>query len=231
MIPGGMQGREQVRWGAPGRLGATADLRLDRDACPWMKEVTMTLTTRLLTEETWPDFSALVERNGGVWGGCWCMAFHAEGVGAGHTIAGNREAKRRHVENGTVHQVLVYDGEVCVGWCQFGRPAELPTIKNQRAYEKEADRLPDWRIGCIFTDPKHRGSGIATVAVSAALEHIADQGGGLVEAYPEQTEGRPEQRGTYLQTGPESLFERYGFARVRRIAKWRWVMRAAIVGT
>ena len=57
----------------------------------------MTLTTRMLTPETWDDFAALVEASNGVWGGCWCMGFHPEGVGAGHTQEGNREAKRWHV--------------------------------------------------------------------------------------------------------------------------------------
>ncbi len=37
---------------------------------------------RPLDETTWPDFARLVERHNGVWGGCWCMSFHAEGVGA-----------------------------------------------------------------------------------------------------------------------------------------------------
>jgi hypothetical protein len=36
---------------------------------------------RSLDETTWPDFARLVESHNGVWGGCWCMAFHAEGVG------------------------------------------------------------------------------------------------------------------------------------------------------
>ena len=43
-----------------------------------------------VTAETWDDFAALVEANNGVWGGCWCMGFHPEGVGAGHTREGNR---------------------------------------------------------------------------------------------------------------------------------------------
>ena len=38
-----------------------------------------------LDEATWPDFARLVERHNGIWGGCWCMAFHAEGVGRGTT--------------------------------------------------------------------------------------------------------------------------------------------------
>lgn len=183
--------------------------------------------TRPLASDTWADFAALVEANHGIWGGCWCMGFHPEGVGKGRTADQNREAKRGHVERG-LRQMLVYaDGE-CVGWCQFGTPAELPTIKNPAAYRRELDGLPDWRIGCLFTTGRHRGRGVARAGVAAALRAIADAGGGIVEAYPEQTTDRPPQRGGYLHTGPEELFAAFGFVRVRRIAKWRWVMSARI---
>jgi GNAT superfamily N-acetyltransferase len=183
----------------------------------------------MLTDSTWDDFAELVEANNGVWGGCWCMGFHPEGVGGEqHTAEGNRAAKRRHVRRGSVHQVLVYDEDRCVGWCQFGSPAELPNINNRRKYEQDLDELPDWRIGCVFTNPKHREQGVAAAAVAAALEEIGRSGGGTVEAYPEQTEDRKPQRGSYLHTGPEELYRQFGFVRVRQIAKWRWVMRADI---
>ena len=189
------------------------------------------LTTRPLTPETWDDFAALVEAHGGVWGGCWCMGFHPEGVGKGHTAGQNRENKQAHVRRGSVHQLLVFDGEECVGWCQYGAPAELPNIQNQRTYGaglSDSADLPDWRIGCIFTGKGHRRAGVARIAVTAALEAIERAGGGLVEAYPEQVEGRGPQRGAYLHTGPETLFEELGFVRDRRIAKWRWVMRRRV---
>ena len=181
-------------------------------------------TTRALTAETWDDFATLVEANNGVWGGCWCMGFHPEGLDR-ESASHNREAKHAYVRQGTAHQILVYDGKECVGWCQYGTPAELPTIKNRKAYDGELSELPDWRIGCIFTGKAHRGSGVARAAVAAALAAIKEAGGGLVEAYPEQVEGRPAQRGSYFHTGPETLFEEFGFERDRRIAKWRWVMR------
>ena len=185
-------------------------------------------TTRPLTADTWGDFASLVEANNGVWGGCWCMGFHPEGVGKGSTVSQNRDAKHAHVRKGTVHQILVYDGDECVGWCQYGAPAELPTIKNSKAYDGGLTDLPDWRIGCMFTGKGHRRTGVARAAVTAALAAIEEAGGGLVEAYPEQVEGREEQRGSYLHTGPENLFEECGFERDRRIAKWRWVMRRRI---
>lgn len=185
-------------------------------------------TTRPLSADTWDDFAQLVEANNGVWGGCWCMGFHPEGVGPGRTPSQNRDAKQAHVRRGTVHQVLVYDGQECVGWCQYGSPAELPTIKNPKAYSAGLIEVPDWRIGCLFTGKNHRRKGVARAALSGALAAIGDAGGGLVEAYPEQVEGRGPQRGAYFHTGPLNVFEDLGFERDRQIAKWRWVMRRRV---
>jgi hypothetical protein len=184
--------------------------------------------TKPLTPETWADFAALVEANNGVWGGCWCMGFHPEGLSKESSAAGNREAKRAHVDNGAVHQILVYDGDECVGWIQYGSPAEVATIKNRKAYEKELAELPDWRVGCVFTDSRRRRHGVARAGLAGVMRAIGEAGGGTVEAYPEQLDGRPPQRGAYLHTGPETLFEEFGFARDRRIAKWRWVMRTTV---
>src|SRR6516164_3412077 len=143
-------------------------------------------TTRPLTPDTWDDFAALVEANNGVWGGCWCIGFHPEGITKDSTGAGNRKAKLAHVNNGTIHQMLVYRDGRCVGWCQYGPPAEVATIKNPKAYEKGLAELPDWRIGCLFTGSGSRRKGVARAAVAGALAAIAHAGGGLVEAYPEQ---------------------------------------------
>jgi GNAT superfamily N-acetyltransferase len=183
---------------------------------------------RPLGPDTWDDFCRLVEANNGVWGGCWCMGFHPEGVGPETSADDHRAAKQSHVRRGTVHQILVYAREECVGWCQYGSPAELPNIKNPKAYDKGLVQLPDWRIGCIFTGARHRGQGVARAALAATLTAIRQAGGGLVEAYPEQVEGRKAQRGAYFHTGPESLFLEFGFTRDRQIAKWRWVMQVRL---
>ena len=90
---------------------------------------------RPLDESTWTDFSALVERNGGIFGGCWCMGFHPEGAGRDSTQELNRERKLSRVRAGTAHAALVLDGDECVGWCQFGAPDEVPRIKSRAAYE------------------------------------------------------------------------------------------------
>ena len=140
-----------------------------------------------LDASTWADFAALVERHNGVWGGCWCLEFHPEGAERG---AHRRSRKEERVRSGTAHAALVYDGNTCVGWCQFGSPEELPQIKHRRAYHAGLDRLPDWRITCFFVDKAYRKKGVSSVALAGAPKEIPRLGGGIVESYPEDPSGR-----------------------------------------
>src|SRR4051794_37640988 len=66
-----------------------------------IEPVTMTgFSEKSLDEATWPDFAQLVERHNGVWGGCWCMSFHAEGIGRARSPAQNRIDKECRVREG-----------------------------------------------------------------------------------------------------------------------------------
>ena len=94
----------------------------------------------------------------------------------------NRERKLARVRAGEAHAALVFEGDDCVGWCQFGAPDEVPKMKNRAAYEQNLTTLPDWRIACDFVGKGHRRRGVATAALAGALELIADLGGGKVEA-------------------------------------------------
>ena len=58
------------------------------------------------------------------------MGFHSEGVGKDTTADLNRDRKLARVRGGTAHAALVFAGDDCVGWCQFGAPDEVPKIKN-----------------------------------------------------------------------------------------------------
>jgi GNAT superfamily N-acetyltransferase len=178
-------------------------------------------TCRALDEPTWPAFAALVERNGGVFGGCWCMGFHPEGVGKHSTPALNRERKLSRVRAGTTHAALVFDGDECLGWCQFGAPDEVPRIKSRAAYEKGLSQLPDWRIACCYVGKGHRRQGVAAAALAGALDMIAALGGGTVEGYPEPAGAVSA---GFLYHGALSTYERLGFTRIRKIGKHRWVV-------
>jgi GNAT superfamily N-acetyltransferase len=174
---------------------------------------------RPLDESTWEPFAALVERNNGVFGGCWCMGFHGELSRTDATA--NRTAKEQRVRAGRAHAALVFAGEECVGWCQFGSPDELPQIKSRAAYEKSQVARPAWRIACCYVGKGHRRQGVATAALAGALDLIADLGGGTVEGYPEGADAVPA---GFLFNGALSTYEKLGFTRDRQIGKHRWVV-------
>ena len=180
-----------------------------------------------LDESIWPDFARLVEKHNGVWGGCWCMSFHEEGVGHSKAVGQNRSEKECRVREGRAYAALVYDGSTAVGWCQFGPTDELPRIKLKRDYLNGLTKLPDWRITCFFVDRNYRGKGIASIALEGALNEIARRGGGIVESYPEDVEGRSVS-GSFLHNGTVSIFERQGFQRTHRLGKNHWVVTKAI---
>jgi GNAT superfamily N-acetyltransferase len=177
-------------------------------------------TVKPLDESTWDAFAALVERNNGVFGGCWCMGFHPDGVGKDTTYELNRERKLERVRAGTAHAALVFDGGDCLGWCQFGAPSEVPRIKSRAAYEKGVTFLPDWRIACNFVGKGHRRQGVATAALAGAIDLIASLGGGTVEGYPEDGDSVPA---GFLFNGALSTYEQFGFVRDRKIGKHRRV--------
>jgi GNAT superfamily N-acetyltransferase len=187
-------------------------VRLDSMAEP-------TYTVKALDQSTWAAFAALVERNNGVFGGCWCMGFHPEDSRT--DAAHNRAAKEQRVRKGQAHAALVFDGDDCVGWCQFGASDEVPRIKNRAAYEKAQTTSPDWRIACCFVGKGHRRQGVATAALAGALDLIAGLGGGTVEGYPEGAGSVPA---GFLFNGALSTYEKLGFTCDRKIGKHRWVV-------
>ena len=184
-------------------------------------------TVRALDETTWEAFAELVERNNGVYGGCWCIAYHSTKPPA----LSNRETKHQRVLTGAAHAALVFDGHgQAQGWAQYGDPDELAGFKHQREYNKDAPPRPDWRIACIFVDKRHREQGVARAALDGALGLIARAGGGRVEAISEVTAGRSSQA-RFLFSATVELFERYGFVRVRQVGKHAWIVSRSLEAT
>jgi hypothetical protein len=182
---------------------------------------------RALTPETWDAFARMMERHNGVFGGCWCTWFQTMPAEKERTYEANRSLKQRLVDEGRAHAALVFDEDEAVAWCQFGSPEELPNIYHRKQYEAELDVLPDYRITCIFVDKKHRRSGLTEVALRGALELISQAGGGIVEGYPHDTDGK---KTSVLYNGTRGLFERVGFSYVRPKGMKNCVMRTHVPG-
>lgn len=79
----------------------------------------MPMTIRPLDEATWDVFAELVERNHGVYGGCWCRAYHPPRP----PDLTNQEARRQRVRTDDAHPALVIDGD---GPAQVGRSTTGP---------------------------------------------------------------------------------------------------------
>lgn len=185
----------------------------------------MTYTIGELNASTWPAFADLVERNNGIYGGCWCIGYHPE---CGRKDIDHRTVKEDRVRTGRAHAALVFDRDgFAQGWCQYGSVEELSNIKHKRAYDTDPPLVPDWRITCVFVDRKHRGNGIARIALEGALAQIARLGGGLVEAISETTMGRRAQ-GRFLFSGTAELLEQYDFRRIRQVGKHAWIMSRSV---
>jgi GNAT superfamily N-acetyltransferase len=178
-------------------------------------------TIKALGPDTWDAFAGLAERHNGVWNGCWCTWFHAQaGTGGriigpgcperGESFEGNRTIKQTLVRDGRAHAALVFDGDTAVAWCEYGTPAELPNIYHLKEYQAGLGQLPDYRLTCFFVDKKYRRKGVAAVALRGALDLIAQAGGGVVEAYPQDTDGK-KVSSSFLYNGTRGLFEQAGF--------------------
>ncbi|MBU6495729.1 MAG: GNAT family N-acetyltransferase [Acidobacteria bacterium] len=184
----------------------------------------MQFDIRTLDESTWDVFAELVERNNGIYGGCWCAPNHIEyqrGVSDPKTL------KRQLVEKGKAQAALVIDDNgLAQGWCQYG-PSESLKLKHQRAYNKELPPPARWRIACIFVDKRHRHQGVARMALEGALRQIGQAGGGRVEAISEVTAGRDAQD-RFLFSATVELFEECGFQRVRQVGMHAWIVNKTI---
>jgi GNAT superfamily N-acetyltransferase len=172
-----------------------------------------TYEIRALTPQTWDLFADLNERMGGLFGGCWCVAFHAERDDHVPGPEGNKAFKKAMVDEGIAHAALVMDDGRAVAWAEYGTPEELPDIHHRKQYDATNERHVDYRITCIRVDKARRREGLAEVALRGALELIAAAGGGTVEGYPHDlTDVTKKTSASWLYNGTRRMYERVGFA-------------------
>lgn len=165
-----------------------------------------------LSPKTWEAFAGLVERHNGIFGGCWCTHFHPSCAERGPGYEGSKAMKKAYVEEGRAHAALVMDGDEVIAWAEYGPPEELPNIHHRKQYDATKDGDPDYRITCVFVDKRHRRQGVTELAITGALEMIAEAGGGVVESYPHDlTHQTKKMSSSFLYNGTRRLYERLGF--------------------
>lgn len=177
-----------------------------------------------LTPATWDAYAGLAERHNGVWGGCWCVFFHAFPDPPERKELGNRGFKHLLVQQNRTHAAVVFDGDEAVAWAQYGPIAELPNIHHRKEWESGVLQVPDYRITCLFVDRRYRRQGMAAMAVRGALELIAAAGGGLVESYPHDLPPDKKTSSSFLYNATRTMYEQLGFTYQRPKGKGNCVM-------
>jgi GNAT superfamily N-acetyltransferase len=179
------------------------------------------LSVRPLTPDLWPALEDLFGRAGAS-NGCWCMYWR---IGAAYKKRPrdlNKRALRALTRRGSPPGLLAFDGELAVGWCQLTPRADLPWLDSRRELER-VDDLPVWSLSCFYVRRSHRGRGVTSALIAAALRAAKEAGAPALEAYPVDTTA-PKSTSN-LFTGGASTFRRTGFKTVARRSPARPVMR------
>ena len=193
-----------------------------------MKKKTTALTNldlkyRPLTTNRWPDFEKLFGKSG-AYGGCWCMWWRISRAEFDRQKGdGNRRAMKKIVQSGEVPGILAYDQREAVGWCSVAPREAFPSL-NRSPVLKRIDDLPVWSIVCFFVAKAYRRRGLTEWLIKAAVDHVRQSGGGVVEAYPTDPRGRNLPPVSSFM-GMPALYDRAGFEECARPSAAKVIMR------
>ena len=179
----------------------------------------MNLTIHPLTLDLWPALVDLFGDQGPV-SRCWCMYWRIGDSYRKRPREKNKEAFQEVVKNGPPPGLLVFDGDLAVGWCQLTPRDELPWL--DRAWRlKRVDDLPVWSISCLYIRKGYRKKGVTSALIAAAVDAAKRAGAPALEAYPLDADLTPSSS----HTGYASTFARAGFKIVARHVPPRPIMR------
>jgi GNAT superfamily N-acetyltransferase len=147
----------------------------------------MTLRIKPATAENFTDLEELFGPNG-AWSGCRCMwnrQTNAEFQESNYEP--NRKLLRRAIEQGHEYVLLAYDGELPVGWVALAPTAEYSRLQRSPLTKPVGDQ-PVWSIVCFVVAKEHRGRGVASALLEAAVARAWQLGADRVEGYPVDAE-------------------------------------------
>jgi len=183
------------------------------------------LSFKPLTRNLWSDFEELFGPNGAC-AGCWCMFWKLRGKAYDEARGmENRQQHKAIVAAGTVTGLLAYwHGEV-VGWVAVEPRAAYEKLAHSRAL-KPVDEKEVWSITCFFVAKKFRRKGIALGLINAAVDHVRQRGGRIVEGYP--VDVKEDSPAPFIFTGTASAYKKAGFKEVARNTPTRPIFRRVI---
>ncbi len=171
----------------------------------------MSITTKELTPQLWPQLEQLFGSNGAC-GGCRCQAWRIEKGEHWRDVKGPKAKARlrKGVRNGTTYGILAFDKKIPTGWCTFGPRDSFSRLN--RAPTLTCDNSSRvWSLPCFFVPRPYRGKGVASAMLAHALTVMKRGGVQIAEGYPT----KPDKNGHYIAafswTGTRSMFAHAGF--------------------
>lgn len=177
------------------------------------------LVVKEVTPKRWADFESLFGSPGAP-SYCWCMAWRAtptERELSDHRS--RKEALRRRVDDGVPVGLIGYLAGAPVAWCSIAPRTTYRPLCNDPRGEGV------WSIACFFLKREHRGTGIGTALLAAAVAHARKRGAKIVEGYPVDPSSP-----SYRFMGYVSMFEKQGFREIGRAGSRRHVMHLPVKG-
>ena len=179
-----------------------------------------------LTPDRWGDFEVLFGERGAC-GGCWCMLWRlSRSAFEQNKGAGNRALMKELVDGGAAPGLLGYAGDEPVGWCAVAPREEYVALERSRVLRR-VDEAPVWSVSCLFVRKDFRRQGVSVRLLKAAVDHVREQGGKVVEGYPVEPR-KDDMPAAFAWTGLASAFLAAGFTECARRSDTRPIMRLVI---
>lgn len=173
---------------------------------------------------------------------CWCRWWMLDNAAyTAHDAEARRSALVADHDAGRSPGLVALEGDAPVGWVGVAprpRYARLPRTKVIASAVPEGDWADDsvWSIVCFTVPREHRGRGIASELLAAAVDHALEHGATVAEAYPVDTTTTAAGGGSAssrrspgaLNTGTLSLFTRHEFTEVGRSTANRPIVRKVL---
>lgn len=160
----------------------------------------------------WSAIERLFGANGAC-AGCWCMFWRLDKGERFDDVKGAPAKKRFKalVTKGRAQGFLAFDGDEPVGWLAAGPRRDFKKLDRAPSLKvDDADRVH--ALPCFFVKSGHRGQGVASALLAAAVKRLKQDGATLLEGYPV----KPPKPGApipaaFAYTGTLPLFEKAGF--------------------
>ena len=138
----------------------------------------------------------------------------------------NRAGFAKIVASGRVPGLLAYAGDRPVGWVSIGPREEYARLARSPVM-KPVDDVPVWSITCFVIDKDHRGEGVATALLDAAVDYARSRGAVAVEGYPVEPR-KDTMPPVFAWMGFASMFHKAGFDEIARRSDTRPLMRRTL---